>query len=152
MDSPVKGFCYYMLNVLFFCFTSLLTKLVFQKHPEVNAFQMLLMRAGISSVLYLALINVNFKKIMIDSVTPELRFPLAYRTIQGCFTLLLLYHAVKYLPLVQVALIINLMPLFTAIFGYLYLKERLSKLEIIVLIVSFGGVTVLILGGPEQSA
>lgn len=139
-----------MTSVFLFCLTGLLTKIIFQKHPEVNAFQILLLRAAISTFLYLLIINVNFKKIMIDPVTPDLRFPLAYRTIQGCFTLLLLYHAVKYLPLVQVALIINLIPLFTAIFGYLYLKERLTLLEIIVLIVSFGGVTVLILGGPDS--
>ncbi len=59
----------------------------------------------------------------------------------------LLYHGTKYLPLVLVALIVNLMPLFTAILGYYYLKERLTCLEIVVLIVSFIGVGVLILGG-----
>ncbi|CDW80631.1 drug metabolite transporter permease [Stylonychia lemnae] len=87
---------------------------------------------------------------MIDSVKPHLRGVLLYRTLQGNFTLLLLYHAVKYLPLVQVALIINLMPLFTAIMGYYYLNERLKILEIIVLIVSFIGVAVLIVGGPNE--
>ena len=99
-DSPVKGFSYYMLNVLLFCITNLICKLLFQKYPEVNAFQMLFLRASISSIFYIALINVKFKQVMIDSVTPGLRIPLLWRVIQGCFALLFLYHAVKYLPLV----------------------------------------------------
>lgn len=47
-------------------------------------------------------------------------------------------------------MIVNLMPIFTAIFGYYYLNERLTFFEISVLAISFGGVTVLILGSPEN--
>ncbi len=86
---------------------------------------------------------------MIDSVTPELKIPLIYRTIQGCTTLFLLYHAIKYLPLVQVGLIFNLMPLFIAVFAYYYLNERLTLIELVVLLVSFLGVAIMILGGNE---
>lgn len=42
------------------------------------------------------------------------------------------------------------MPLFTAIMGYYYLGERLKKLEIIVLIISFIGVIIFTVGGPKE--
>ena len=80
MDNPCLGFTFYMLNVVLFCITSLVTKLLYNEYPEINAFQMLFMRATVSSVLYLAIINVNFKKVMIDSVTNETKGPLLYRT------------------------------------------------------------------------
>ncbi len=149
MDSPLKGFIFQMINIITFCITNLLSKLVFDRYPEVNAFQILLLRSSISLFIYLILINRNFKKIMIDSVTPDIRFQLIYRTIQANLTLLFLNHAVKYLPLVEVALIVNLMPIFTAIFGYYWLNERLTIFEIVVLAISFAGVTVLILGSNE---
>jgi drug/metabolite transporter (DMT)-like permease len=87
---------------------------------------------------------------MIESVTDETRWPLIYRTAQGILTMFMLYNATEYLPLVQVALIVNLMPLFTAVLGYWYLREHLSVLEVVVLIVSFVGVAVLIAADSNQ--
>ena len=81
MDSPLKGLAFQMLNIVTFCITNLLSKLVFERYPDVNAFQILLLRSSISLFIYLLLINRNFKKIMIDSVTPDIRFHLVYRTI-----------------------------------------------------------------------
>jgi len=54
------------------------------------------------------------------------------------------------LPLVEIALITNLMPLFTALIGYFYLKEKLETFDVVVLIVSFGGILVLIFGGDNS--
>ncbi len=54
------------------------------------------------------------------------------------------------MPLVEVSLISNLMPLFTALLGFWLLKEAISKLDILTLLVSFAGIVVLIMGG-EQS-
>jgi drug/metabolite transporter (DMT)-like permease len=43
------------------------------------------------------------------------------------------------------------MPIFIAIMGYFFLREKLEVSEIIVLIICFGGVAVLILGGTASS-
>lgn len=88
---------------------------------------------------------------MYDSVPADQKWNLAYRTVQGLATTFFLFDAVRYLPLVEVALITNLMPLFVAIFGYLYLKERLKLSEIAVLVICFFGVAILILGGNSKS-
>ena len=94
--------------------------------------------------------NSQTKHIMVDIIPSEMRLSLAYRITQGIVSTFFLYNAVKQLPLVEVALVTNLMPLFTAFFGCLFLGERLNQFEIFVLIVSFTGVVIMILGGKKQ--
>jgi drug/metabolite transporter (DMT)-like permease len=68
------------------------------------------------------------------------------RVIQALMMLGCVYTSVKYLPLVYVSLISNLGPLFTAILSYILFKKGLSKLDTMILIVSFFGVSLLITG------
>ena len=42
------------------------------------------------------------------------------------------------------------MPLFIAVFAYYYLQERLTLLEVVVLLVSFVGVALMIIGGDAE--
>ena len=60
--------------------------------------------------------------------------------------MLAIYRSIKYFPLIFVSLISNLTPLLTAILSFFILKEKLAKLDIIILFVSFIGVTLLITG------
>ena len=60
------------------------------------------------------------------------------------------YTCVKYLPLVFVSLVSNLSPLLTALFSYLFYRIGLTRLDTLVLIVSFGGVALLVTGSLSQ--
>eukprot|EP00347_Sterkiella_histriomuscorum_P002354 403368478 len=74
------------------------------------------------------------------------------RVIQGLFSFSFIYYALRYLPLVFVSMIMNLSPITTAIMSYFMLGERLSKLDIWILIISFVGVIFLILGSQDASS
>ncbi len=71
-------------------------------------------------------------------------------------THILVFNGVRYLAMVEVALVINTMPLFTAVMGYFLLDERLHRIEVISLIISFVGIAILVTGKhtgheePEQ--
>ncbi len=54
--------------------------------------------------------------------------------------------AVRALPLVLVAIVMNTMPLITAVLGYFILHEKLKVLEKICMIISFFGVAIMITG------
>jgi len=58
--------------------------------------------------------------------------------------------AIKYLPLVYVALSNNMGPLFTAILSFLCIGEKLKRIDIAVLIISFLGILLMILNTPER--
>ncbi len=71
------------------------------------------------------------------------------RCIQGAFSFMTLYTCIKYFPLVLVSLVTNIAPLLIALFSWYFYGVGLSKLDLSVLIVSFAGVLILILGSGE---
>ena len=64
----------------------------------------------------------------------------------GLIMLVCIYTSVKYLPLVYVSLSSNLGPLVTAICSYFLIRVPVSKIDVIILIISFIGVAILITG------
>jgi drug/metabolite transporter (DMT)-like permease len=66
--------------------------------------------------------------------------------------LVCVYTSVKYLPLVYTSLTSNLGPLLTAVFSYFLLKKGLSRLDTVILLVSFVGVVIMIMGSVEAGA
>jgi drug/metabolite transporter (DMT)-like permease len=59
------------------------------------------------------------------------------------------YLAIKYFPLVFVSLVTNIAPLLVALFSFILYKIALQKVDILNLIISFLGVTLLITGSAE---
>jgi len=90
--------------------------------------------------------NVKVKRYMVDKIRRE-RIPfLVFKVIQGLLSHVIVFNGLRYLAMVEVALIINTMPLFTAVLGYYLLDERLHRIEIASLIISFIGIVVLVTG------
>eukprot|EP00347_Sterkiella_histriomuscorum_P012203 403369499 len=100
---------------------------------------------------YALLINVNVKEVMVTSIPPGNYKNLVLRCFQAFLMFPIMMYGIKYMPLVQVALALNLSPLFTATLSYLILKEKLKPIDIIVLVVSFIGVIILITGANYSS-
>ena len=75
---------------------------------------------------------------------------LALRVAQGMFNMFCTYYVIKYFPLVYVSIVANTAPLLIAFFAFLIYRERLTSLDIAVLLVSFLGVSVLITGSLEK--
>lgn len=55
-----------------------------------------------------------------------------------------LVYAVKSVPIVMVSVITNTQPIFTAIFAYIFLKEKITRVETVALFTSFLGVYILV--------
>jgi len=53
----------------------------------------------------------------------------------------------KYFTLTTVSMVMNLSPLVTVIFAFIFLRERLKPSEGVVVILGFGAVSLMILGG-----
>jgi drug/metabolite transporter (DMT)-like permease len=72
------------------------------------------------------------------------------RAVLVLLTFYFLTQGLQVLPLVEVGLIMNTFPLFTAVLGFLILKDRLKVLEIFCLFVSFLGVYLLVMGDNKE--
>lgn len=88
---------------------------------------------------------------MFESIPREAYGSLLNRVFTGMFNQFCGYFAIKYFPLVFVSLVTNLAPLLVALFSYLLYRVGLAKLDIVILLVSFFGVTLLITGSPPSS-
>lgn len=80
------------------------------------------------------------------TIPRELRMTLTLRVVQGLFNMFCTYYVIKYFPLVYISLVANTAPLLIAFFAFLFYQEKLTKLDVAILIVSFLGVAVLITG------
>lgn len=54
------------------------------------------------------------------------------------------------MPILIVTLIMNTAPLFTAVLGFAFLGEKISRVEVACLIMAFGGVYTLLSSGKED--
>ena len=64
----------------------------------------------------------------------------------------LLFYSISTLPLVEVSLVINLVPLCTAALGYFVFGDKLTIYEFLCLMLAFAGVTVIVIGSQTTKA
>ena len=62
------------------------------------------------------------------------------------------FFAVKYLPLSTAVVIYNTMPFFTTLFGGVFLRERISYIDLGAMIFSLGGVAVVALATATEES
>ncbi|CDW73109.1 membrane protein [Stylonychia lemnae] len=117
----------------------------------MREYHYLLLRCSIQILIQLVWLNTHFKYYVYDSLTKHDFHQLQIRVGIGFFALTCQIIALRALPLVLVSLVMNTMPLFTAVFGYFMLSERLKILEKVCLVLSFVGVAIMITGKDSSS-
>ncbi|CDW82674.1 membrane protein [Stylonychia lemnae] len=145
-DKSYLGYIYQLFFIISLCLQHLFSKLMFNRHVNLSALQILVIRACFTAIIFIVVMNRKIKHVMITSIPRQSYFNLTVRCIQGLIAFTLVYYALRYLPLVFVALVMNLSPIFIAILSYLVLKEQLMRIDIIILGVSFIGVIILVSG------
>ena len=86
---------------------------------------------------------------MYDEITKDNVVPIGIRMAQNSFSLIANYAALKYFSLTTVSMVMNLSPLVTVIFAFLFLRERLKLSEALVVMLGFGAVSLMIMGGDQ---
>lgn len=151
--DPAKKWLGYVLHsshVLLLCTQQLLGAVLFNRQPDITTPQLLALRSVFSGFVIFAVMNTRTKSYLFDTVPRDQALTLAMRVAQGMFNMFCTYYVIKYFPLVYVSIVANTAPLLIAFFAYVIYKERLTALDIAVLIISFIGVSVLITGSFEQ--
>lgn len=122
----------------------MLGKFLFSRTPEMTPTQLLFLRSFISSLIFLCLMGNKTKFYLVDSIDHKHYMSIVWRVLNGILMLVCVYTSVKYLPLVYISLSQNLSPLLTAVMSYFFFKKGLNMLDTAVLIISFGGVVLMI--------
>jgi drug/metabolite transporter (DMT)-like permease len=134
------------------CLQHFFGKLLFVRHPETTAYELLVLRSVVSAGVFLVLMNQRIGYYLWAAIPKDKLGSLVSRILQGLVLMVLIYTSIKNFPLVFVSLVQNLTPLLTAVLSYLLFKVALSRQDTVVLLASFIGVTVLITGGEGGSS
>jgi drug/metabolite transporter (DMT)-like permease len=146
------GYVYMLIFIIMICMQQLLGKILFTRTPQMTATQLLFLRSITAAIIFGCLMNKNIKYYMYTSIERRHIGHLAARVLQGLLMLVCIYTSVKYLPLVYTSLTSNLGPLLTAVFSYIFLKKGLSKIDVVILVISFLGVVFMILGSFQSDS
>lgn len=144
----------YTLMLLFVISNSMAdssSKILFINHSDLGVIEMLFLRGVVVLILLAFLIGKDAKQILWTSIPRNMIAPLLTRCLSGLLAFFCLSTAIKNLPIVLVALFQNTMPLFTSLFGFLILGEKITKSEILCLILAFYGVYTLLYSGTQAS-
>lgn len=120
------------------------SKILFINHKGLGVTEMLFLRGVIVLVFLAFLIGKQARHILYDSIPRNMYLPIFIRCMSGLLAFYCLSTAIKYLPIVLVALFQNTIPLFTSLFGFLILREKITVSEVLCLFLAFFGVYVLI--------
>ena len=151
-DQPVKGMLYYIVYTILYSLCFLCAKYLYDRNPDLNPFQMLMLRSGFALLFQLVIVNKELKKAVWDGVDKKSAGPLVFRSIQGTMTNIINYSVTKYLPLTMIAIVNNMGPLVTLVFAYFLLKERIKRFEILMIALTVAGVLVVVISADPSAS
>lgn len=108
---------------------------------------LLFFRLFISAFIFLALMGRDTKKAMTIQ-SGEIGKLVIYVTL-SLMLVLFIYISIEHMPLIYVSLCQNMMPLLTAVLAYFIFNKGLGLLDSAVLVISFGGIALLLVNSAK---
>ncbi|CDW76357.1 membrane protein [Stylonychia lemnae] len=141
--QSVVGLLFMLVAVTLLSLSHVFTKQLFQSSSGINVLEVLIIRAIFQIVLNQILIqllgNISYFNLTRDQIKKLLwRFGLGYSS------WVMQIYTFNYLPLGTIQVIQNLTPFFSAIFGYIILRETLKAIEVVNTLISFSGVIFIV--------
>ena len=108
----------------------------------MNGLDLCFIRTFVGCAICLITLRASKKSLY---VPPEKRCMILTRCIFGTVGFTTYVFAIKYLPLAITSTIWNTAPFWTTLIAFIFLKERLRRLEMVAMFLSFGGVLMITL-------
>lgn len=118
------GTLYFCLSGFVFCLNFMCGKIIYDRHPDLGANELLVYRSLISIVILSLYLNRNFKRVAFDTVTKSEWPALSVRVVTGNVAIFVNFMAIKYFKLTIVAMIVNCAPILTLILAGPILGEK----------------------------
>ncbi len=145
--SPL-GVLYMGISSLAFVMMNIFMKLMYH-HSDISPFEAVYLRGSfmvVFNLIYGGTLGVD-----ILAIPKKIAPSLWVRTFFGTIGIIMNFIAFDILPLSIANSLFYLYPLITSLGGYILLKERMSKLEIVGLFTSFAGVLCIVTYGPAST-
>ena len=81
-DNPKIGVLYYILYTMKLTAILYITKGLYALNPDIEVLQVTSMKAIISMLILIIVLNKNLKHVMYDCIDPDSKWALAFKTVQ----------------------------------------------------------------------
>ena len=115
-----------------------LAKFLYRLNPEITFIDNMLWKCIVTTIGYF--IAAKIKGIEVFSMERRICMFLCVRIFFGVTTMSLLTYTVHYVSMSTFTLIINMSPFYVAIFGYYILNESITKIDVILIFIGYGGI------------
>jgi len=137
MDNKPKAIILILISALAFAIMGAMVKLA----GDIPLFEKVFYRNLIS--LGIAFIMIKNKNVSLFGKKENQKY-LLYRSLLGLLGVILSFYAINYLVLSDASMLNKISPFFVTLFAVFFLKEKLSKIQIPVLIIVFIGALLII--------
>jgi drug/metabolite transporter (DMT)-like permease len=139
---------YMLISVTSFSMMSFLTKTGYKINPQLNQWDVAMSRAVISIIYMTLQVRINGVDITkFDGVGVYLFLT----SITGIISYILLILAMNYISAAVSALIVYSNPIFVVFLAYLLLNEKVTKFDLISVVIVIGGCCIVFSGGSTSS-
>ena len=130
-----------MLSVIATSLSIFFAKFAYMENKALTGFDYMFTRTPI--MILITLIQAWVLKVDIFKIEPEARKWIALRCFFGTTAMPWFFVGLKYLPSSKATFIKNLQPLMISFGGYLFLKEKISKIDFIAIYGAFIGIIIM---------
>ena len=104
-DKRWIGYVFQLMHVTLVCGHQLISKVMYQRRPELTTAQLLVLRSLACLSVMLFIIRFRVKHFMYDTIPKSQVLVLFLRVTIGVFNMFCQYYTIKYFPLVFVSLV-----------------------------------------------
>ena len=136
-----------------FCFSLqfVFGKLTYARNPGLSVDAFLLVQSLFANLTVLALLNIQSKHVLVDEIPKSNHALLTFRSVQGSVGSLINNTCVKSIPLSEIGVVNNLSPICCSVLALTLLKEKMTKGQILFLLLTTIGIIVVVLGKQNDS-
>lgn len=127
-------------------------KTIYALNPDIQVFEVTSMKALVSFAILVVMLNVKLKHVMYDTIDPESKWALAYKSVQATVSILIQYNAMKYFSVSTTGVVCSLVPLIACILAAVILKENLTVYTIVSVLIVLGCIITILLGAQGEEA
>ena len=124
---------------------------LYQKNPSLTPYQLVFVRSSFSIVYLIFFSLKDAPRIFYHEMERKYLVPLVFRSVQSTVSSLINMIAVLHIDIVIVSLVNNTIPIFVCLLAMCFLGERLKRVEVFFMALTFGSVIMIILGAGEGS-
>jgi drug/metabolite transporter (DMT)-like permease len=143
---------YFAMFCLLRSITYVVVDTLYERQPDMSPWQMFFMRSCMGIGIMSLHLNRRIKKETWDSIECRKSGPLAFKTVGGILTNLIQFSVTKFIPATIISIVANLAPIVVLILAFSFLKEKILKFDVAMIVLTLVGIFTIILGGDDENS